>query len=500
MRIALRRFSIEHLWPLVVLVGVFAFVNTHPIRPQDFWWHIAVGREIVQSGHIPAVDTFSYTAAGQPYPSYQMFWLAEVALYGLYTLGGAAWTILAHSLVITTAYALILWLCWHASGSWRLAALGTLFAAALGFNDWNVRPQALTFLLGALFLWGIERGRSREGRFLPFLFFGCMVIWANCHGTFGLGLALLAAWLLDELWRWAAPWLLSKTPRAPFPRLPALSLGLALLACLLNPRGIGIVAYLNTMAGSSVVQTMVPEWAPPTFGDLGGGLFLGGLLLLAAVLALSPRRPPLFQLLVFLGLAALSLKTSRGIVWFGLALAPTLAEHLAALAGQLPGRRRASPARGSPWLNGLIAGLLLLMALFSLPWFKDALPLMPQKRGLLSGETPVDATRFLLEARPPGHLFHTLSFGSYLDWAASTQYPVFVDSRLELYPPDVWQDYIAISNSLPDWEARLARYDVQTLMLSPAEHGPLIVTARAAGWQETYADAAAVILTRPQRP
>ena len=37
---------IEHLWALIVLAGIFIFVNTHPIRPHDFWWHIAIGKEI----------------------------------------------------------------------------------------------------------------------------------------------------------------------------------------------------------------------------------------------------------------------------------------------------------------------------------------------------------------------------------------------------------------------------------------------------------------------
>ncbi|HDQ34975.1 MAG TPA: hypothetical protein ENN14_01525, partial [Chloroflexi bacterium] len=108
--------SIEHLWALTVLVGIFVFVNTHPIRPHDFWWHMAVGREILATGRIPLVDTFSYTAAGTPYPSYQMFWLIETALYLLYRTGGAALVIFVHSLVITTAYGLLLWLGQRLSG------------------------------------------------------------------------------------------------------------------------------------------------------------------------------------------------------------------------------------------------------------------------------------------------------------------------------------------------------------------------------------------------
>ncbi len=89
---------IEHLWGLAALVGIFVFVNTHPIRPQDFWWHIAIGREIASTGKIPTTDVYSYTEAGQPYPSYQMFWLMETVLYELYRLGGPALVVFLHSL------------------------------------------------------------------------------------------------------------------------------------------------------------------------------------------------------------------------------------------------------------------------------------------------------------------------------------------------------------------------------------------------------------------
>ena len=54
-----QRLSIEHLWALAVLACIWAFVATHPIRPHDFWWHLEIGHEIVQTGQVPTHDTFS---------------------------------------------------------------------------------------------------------------------------------------------------------------------------------------------------------------------------------------------------------------------------------------------------------------------------------------------------------------------------------------------------------------------------------------------------------
>jgi len=78
----------DTLWPLAILACLFAFVATCPIRPQDFWWHLKVGQEIVQTHRIPQVDTFSYTRPGAPYPSYNAYWLADVALYAVYASAG----------------------------------------------------------------------------------------------------------------------------------------------------------------------------------------------------------------------------------------------------------------------------------------------------------------------------------------------------------------------------------------------------------------------------
>ena len=485
---------IEHLWALTVMVGIFVFLSTHPIRPHDFWWHMAVGREILTTGHIPTVDTFSFTAAGTPYPSYQMFWLPEVALYVTYTLGGPALVIFVHTLTVTTAYGLALWTAYHATHRWRAAAFATLLAAAVGLNDWNVRPQAFTFPIAALLLLAINRYRTTGHKgWLTALPLG-MALWSNCHGSFPIGLILIGLWVLEEAlsaWQTAVRPFTLNWHRLTF---PLGTLAASSMACLINPQGLGIVTYVRTLSGDPAVQRLVPEWAPPTFDTLAGSLFLGGLLLTAALLALSPRRATPVQVLTYLMFGALGLKTSRGSIWFGLIMTPILAEHLSAFLKPAP---RLPPGHVQARLNASLSALLLLAACATLPWFKERLPLPPLKAGLISAETPVEATEFLLREHLPGPLFHAQSFGSYLIWAAQPDYPVFVDSRIELYPLEVWQDYLAISSASCDWEERLAKYGIQTLMLSPVEQSGLVAAVqKAPQWQIKYADDRAVIVTR----
>ncbi len=491
--------KIEYLWGLVALVGIFVFINTHPIRPQDFWWHITIGREILSTGKIPTIDIYSYTAAGQPYPSYQMFWLMEITLYEIYKLGGPSLVIFLYSVMITAAYGIIFWICQSTSKSFRIAAFGLLLAAALGLNDWNVRPQGITFLLASLFLLAILQIR-RTRRWIWLLIFPlAMLVWVNSHGTFLIGLVILAIWFGQEIWEAVVIRLTRKqTVILKSLLLPGVSLLVTLLICFVNPRGFGILNYIKTLAGSTVVQNLVTEWAPPTFNTLMGAIFFVGLMLSALIFALSPVRPGFSQLLTFLVFGFLSLKTSRGSVWFGLVMAPELSLHLSYIIKSISrAGRPSSRNEGSRYLNIIFALVVIILGLVSLPWFKSALPLPQAKAGLVSAETPVKATQVLLDAHPLGEVFNAASFGSYLIWAAYPQYQVFVDPRIELFPEKVWLDYLDISNANGDWETLLKEYGVNTLMLSPIEQPGLIAAVQqSSGWTLLFQDQAALIFVR----
>ena len=57
-----------------------------PGSPSDFWWLLATGRYIVQTGHLPTQDVFTYTQAGHPWIAHE--WLWEVIAYEVYRAGG----------------------------------------------------------------------------------------------------------------------------------------------------------------------------------------------------------------------------------------------------------------------------------------------------------------------------------------------------------------------------------------------------------------------------
>ena len=142
-------------------------------------------------------------------------------------------------------------------------------------------------------------------------------------------------------------------------------------------------------------------------------------------------------------------------------------------------------------------GVLIFLGIISLPWFRDGLPIPPERKVYITQNTPINATEYLVDREMPENLFNDMGFGSYLIWAAYPGNKVFVDPRIELYPQDVWTDYHMISNGIPGWEQRLDKYDVQTLMLSTNFQARLIESLKESNlWSIVYEDNVAVIYVR----
>ena len=504
--------TLDHVWLAAGLVLVALRPLLTAIPPFDFWWHLATGRAIVAQGAIPTVDTFSYTRTGQPF--YNQGWLAELFMYGLYQLGDVHLIVLVQALVMALAYGMLLRLCVIRSGRLRLSvALLLLTTLPLSFTNWVVRPQSYTFPLFVGFLTILSEyrlGRSNRLWLMPPL----MALWVNMHGAFVLGLVLIGITFVGEALK-----ILGK-PKNQEPRTEnqepeqttknkeqndtqhtTLVLNsqfflwgaLTALATLLNPRGVGVLSYVRNLLGSNAVTKLVEEWAPPTIRDAGGNglIFFLFLIGVAVVLIYARTRPDLTDMLLLGAFLWLALGATRNIVWFGFVATPLVAVQAATLLPAATARRHP----GSPVLNAMLVGLLSLLLLIGLPWVKPAL-LPPSFGALLSEDTPVGAVDFMRgQAARPRHLFHTEGFGSYLMWAAPEQ-PVFIDTRIELYPYEQWVDYINLGQANNVSEL-LHKYDIDGLLLNKKRQAALVEVARAdPAWQTRYEDEQVIYLLK----
>jgi hypothetical protein len=212
----------------------------------------------------------------------------------------------------------------------------------------------------------------------------------------------------------------------------------------------------------------------------------------------SGVRLRLQEILVLLAFGWLALSSVRAIAWFGLATAPLAARVLAQV---LPGRVSSGFER--PALNVAIAALVLGIAAFSLPWTKQAVPLLPEdKRALIGESAPLRVGDYLKSYEPSmqGRMLNHETWGGYLDWAAWPRHQPFLDGRIELHPPRVWLDYLTITFPGAGWRRLLDQYEITYAVLSRAQEADLIADLRQEpGWRLDYEDDQAVVFSRVPR-
>ncbi len=494
--------TLDHVWLFTALALIALRPMMMPIPPHDFWWHMATGRIIVETGSIPMVDGFSYTQQGEPF--YNQSWLGQVMLYGIHSLGGIPLILLFQSAIITLAYGLLLWLCVRRSGALRISVAVVLLMLPLYFDNWNVRPQSYALPLFSAFLFIVTSWRLQQPGGYLWLLPILMALWVNIHGSFVLGGALMFLTfvgvgierLLEQRRRKKKdlPDLPPDQEATPPPALRSLFLWgiVTAAAMLLNPRGVEVIGYVLNLLSTSEVTDLVTEWAPPTTRMLGGAIFFVYLMAMIAILVYAPGRPSLTDMLLAGAFFWLALGARRNAIWFAMLMAPIITVQLAhwrqvATAGR-PQKR--STFQGVPAFNAILIGFLGLLLVLGLPWIKPHLGLSSDLGPLLDANTPQEAVAHL-QAEPadqrPERLFHTIGYGSYLIWAAPEQ-PVFMDTRIELYPLEQWRDYLSLSAG-NNVEALLEEYRIDGLMLSNKDQEPLItVMQEDDGWEVRYED------------
>jgi len=480
------RLTLEDLWLILPLMMALIFLFNRQVGPADFWWHVRTGQIIVATGQIPTTDLFTFTRAGQPWTN--QGWLMQVFLYLILWAGGLPLILASHAITITAGYLLVELACLRAAGGRpRPAALATVAAMAIGIVHWNVRPQSASYLCFGVVVYIITRARSRPTRLiwaLPPLF----AVWGNLHGGFIFGLGLLSIYTAARV---AQEWLAERRlSRAAWRLLAVAAASAAALG--LNPGGPAqAVRYVISFLASSATLQRNLEFQPLNIREADGMVFFAVLLLTLAVLW-RRRAPTADQLgiLVIFGLAGLYAR--RIVPWYGMALGPTLAGALAAGPGLTAQNARPS----KPALNYAVLGVMAALVVAFSPWARPHLPAPLARPYLAEDITPTEAARWLCQEGSETRPFTNIFFASYLAWACPAV-PTFMDTRFELYPTAMWQDYIRIINAQFGWEERLAHYDVNALFVQKESEKELIAAAQASGrWQTIYEDQFAIIMQR----
>ena len=514
---------------LVCLTGLLTAVFLaygDRVDDLDLWWHLKSGELIAQTHQVPSQDRFAYTtdlpatlarlgldempAAQRPsaFAHWSMnlnhSWLGQLLFYQAYAAGGLTGVALLKSLLFALTL-LILYLTMRRAGAGSPAALLTLALIAWIAKDFNYsRPQLFSFvglaLLGYLLTDFRQGGRKFLG--LPLL----MLLWANLHGGFIIGVAVLLLFAIGEIPRLL---LAKKWPWPPAPlsgrRLAALLLitGVTLLAALANPNGYRIFLFPDAVR-HSLFQLFIEEYHRPMAYEYHAYWLM--LLLVALVLPFRLKRLELAEIFVALFLMASSYTAIRAIIFFAIGSGGVLARSLSEAATWLATRAWFSRLAPAPFRRALDLGFNALLALLALALVgKTALGNEPFNLAAHGQDYPEEAVRFIEANNLPGPLFNPYNWGGYLIWTLPS-HPVFIDGRC--LNETAYAQYLQIVGAAkgqekkgPLWRRLLDAHRVQ-LIMSPAVagNGNLIALVDrlffAPDWEVIYQDGKTLLFLR----
>ena len=453
----------------------------------DFWFHLKTGEYVFTTG-IPRMELWSFTYYGIPWTAHG--WLSGVLFYAVWSVAGLKPLIFIFALLTAIAF----WIAYkRANAHPFFAGSAILLAVWTSLPNIGVRPRVFTILFASIYLALLGRfARGVRERWI-WLLIPIMALWANLHGGFFIGLALVGITAVGMIVDyWAGVLEEAEGFRSRLRQLAIVFVG-CVLAVLVNPFGVKLYTTPLAVLRSPIFQDLVIDWLSPNFHLSEARPLILLIVLTIAALALSPRRPKPSEVLLFLATLYATLKTQRNAVVFSLVAAPLFANYFqiwfdATRFGQRFGVIREDR---NPRLALLFTVVLLSpLILFGIK-LKTKVYSTPTQQSL---RVPVNAVEYLKQNGITGNTFTAPNvWGAYVFWAAP-QNRVYIDGR-DVYPDTFVKEFVDILFGRADWRPIFDQRGVQIVLIEPRT---LLARqlSEAPGWERIYEDDMSVIFKR----
>jgi hypothetical protein len=172
---------------------------------------------------------------------------------------------------------------------------------------------------------------------------------------------------------------------------------------------------------------------------------------------------------------------------------------VAALVGAERGRATLEALERRRPLNTLLAAVLVVAGIALLPIWRPIDRQLGAPAGVVANAPPGLTAAVADVARAGDNLFLPQPWGSWFEFA-TPRARVVLDSRIELFPADVWDRYEAVAAGGPEWRAILDAWGVTLVIATNDRPGGLLEQlATDAGWREAYSDADGRLFVRADR-
>jgi tetratricopeptide (TPR) repeat protein len=496
---------------LAAIALIYAFLaGLRTVSDPDTFWQLATGRWVTHHHHVFSTDVFSYTAQGKPwiYPAG-----SGVLFYAAYLIGRYALMSWLGAAACVGTVALLL-----RRGSATSAAIAILSVPLIAGRT-APRADMFTVVLSAAYL-SILWHNYRTGRAHLWLLPLLMLAWVNLHLGFAVGLALILAFIgNDVLEMLFSPTLRVEAIqrlRGAWPWFAATA-----LATLANPWGWGIYsgwglgiysAMVRQNRAMALYSNWIAEWgsvplnwtaAAAAFSlrsTKGGFYLLLVIAVVAALIALWQRQLGAAILLVaatYVGAQHVRMDalTACVVVVVG---GTFLSSAVQQVGSRIPSSRLRL-AVAAAIVSALTA--LVFVRSFDVVTNRNHFP-WTFGTGL-AWQFPERATDFIQVEKLPDEIFNTYNEGGYLVWEFGFRHRDYIDGRAIPFGPESFSHEAELMQTPLDselWRREAARYDINTLILPlnrfESALGAVKTFCQSDAWRPVYLDEVSVVLVR----
>lgn len=475
------------LWSAVL--GLYGWWLLEPINltTADLGRHLINGQWLWRDPAVLTTNFYSYTEPARPFINHH--WGSGVVFFLVWRFCGFTGLHLVVIALHLIALA-IAWRCAQERAGVGVAALLAILLMPLLAIRAEVRPEAFSYLLTAVFVQRLLRFRDqRTSRravwWLPVL----EAVWVNLHSYFILGPALVAAFLIESL---------CSPARQGQARVLAVVLGLTVLVTLLNPFGVTGALVPFTIFheyGYRLFENQSIPFLLSRFQMPALWLFIGVCAVLGASVVAAWIRvgasAGVAETLIALGVGAMGWAAYRNLALFGLLALPLIASALGTL-----WRNRARHDR----LLALAAALALVLAVAGPSTVWSSPRASGRGFGLEAGDGA--AAAFIRQQHLEGPLFNNYDIGGYLIFHLFPEHRVFVDNRPEAYSASFFTNlYIPMQEDETVWREAEAQFGFNMIVfhrhdLTPWGQRFMIARVDDPAWAPVFVDRDTLILLK----
>lgn len=455
---------------VIASFSMAAFFDPAIFSDGDVFMHVAVGQWILQHHAVPHIDYFSHSFFGVPWVAHE--WLSEVLAALAY--GWASWG--GVRILMALAYAL-------AMGSMtvfvvqRMASMLAVWLVCvcsftMTFPSLLARPHILA--LPCFVLWSIFLLRARERGTVPPPWSTVLILllWANLHGSFAIGLALLFPFALEAV-------LAEKQARSRILLAWVYFAVLSGIAVFLTPNGWRGLLFPVQLVMMPQLAT-IKEWAPMHIRPTEPAVMIF-CALVYVVLTRRLRMPPLRWLLL-IGFVGLAVRHVRYELLAALFIPLLLVPPVGQMTAEHQVRRVLWRGGVGQWalLAATILGLVELRVIY--PYVLVNSPITPS---LALSHVPVDLRKL--------PVLNSYGMGGFLMFEGI---PPIIDGRADMYGQTFMREHDAVRDgdkaTLQAWSIE---YDLRWACLNPTENLVNVLDADPQ-WKRLYTDRYAVIYVK----